>query len=171
MFLKASTAMAGRSGGLAAAGIGAAGATLATSTQSPMKRNPLRGMVRITRWALPSSCTALRAALIHQFVVGHVAVALFDQEQQQVENLGLHGHGDAVARQFPQLALEFVIFKAKSQRPAPLLKQNSWISQAKHNPPEKPATAHCGMVQPSISKTIVVMEQAMSQVHTIGPDF
>jgi hypothetical protein len=53
--------------------------------------------------------------------------------------LGLHWYADAVAGQFAQIAVKFVIPKAKSQRgtPVPLLKQKSGISHAKHHHPEK----------------------------------
>src|SRR5204863_3884488 len=74
-----------------------------------------------------------------QVVLADDAVAAFDQKQQQIEHLGLHWYADAVAGQFAQIAVKFVIPKAKSQRgtPVPLLKQKSGISHAKHHHPEK----------------------------------
>jgi hypothetical protein len=56
---------------------------------------------------------------------------------------------NAVPGQLPQLALKFVIVKAKSHQrtPIPLLKQKSGISQAKGNHPEKSGMAQYGMLQ------------------------
>jgi protein-S-isoprenylcysteine O-methyltransferase Ste14 len=100
-------------------------------------------------------------------------IALRDQKQQEIEHLWLHGDADAVPGQLPQLALKFVIIKAKSHQgaPVPLLKQKSGISQAKDNHPGKSLMAQYGILQRSIALTIGAMELPMSQVHTIGPDF
>ena len=57
--------------GGASSGLGASsrrGSGLVTRT-SPMKRNPLRAMVRTSRWSRPVSPTALRTALIREVSV------------------------------------------------------------------------------------------------------
>ncbi len=71
--------------------------------------------------------------------------ALRDQIEQEVEHLRLQRHGRPAAGEFPQVAVEHVVFKSKSH--VVRLKQKSKWSQAKINRPRKPWARPKGMVE------------------------
>ena len=93
-----------------------------------MKRKPLRGIVRIKVCRSPLSPTALRAALMRlvsvefgddapvpdrgdQIVLADHAVAVFDQEDQQIEDLRLQRKQRAVPPQLAAIGVKCMICK------------------------------------------------------------
>jgi hypothetical protein len=127
MLVNGSTAIAGRSGD---GKIGAvADAVELSSPKVPTKRIPLRAIVRISFCSSPLSPTALRAALMRLVSVESDttrppqtdAVAILDQENQQIEDLRLDRNRLGTAAQFAPSGIKCMTSKNKLHVLAPKL--------------------------------------------------
>src|SRR5262245_48308191 len=54
--------------------------------------------------------------LLEQLILADDALAMLEQIEQQIENLGLKRHALSSAAELPPLGIKYMIFKAKSHR-------------------------------------------------------